>query len=45
MIQEVSFEIVYLDDQGVSFTNGISLPQGDTATDKQFFGATFTIDR
>ena len=45
MIQEVSFEIVYLDAQGVSFTNGISLPQGDTATDKQFFGATFTIDR
>jgi hypothetical protein len=45
MIQEVSFEIVYLDDQGVSFTNGISLPRGDTATDEQFFGATFTIDR
>ena len=43
-VQEVGFEIVYLDDQGVRWANGITLPD-NTATVTQFPGATFTIDR
>jgi hypothetical protein len=44
-LQEVGFESVYLDDQGVSWANGISLPEGDTTTVTQFIGATWALDR
>ena len=43
-LQEVGFEIVYLDDQGVRWANGITLPDS-TATVTQLPGATFAIDR
>jgi hypothetical protein len=43
--QEVGFEIVYLDDAGVSWTNGISLPEGNGQGFQQFPGATWSLSR
>jgi hypothetical protein len=43
--QAVGFEIIYLDDTGVSTSNGIELPDGTMTTVGPFSGATWSLSR
>ena len=43
--QEVGFEIIYLDDKGVSTSDGIELPDGTMTASGPFSGATWSLSR
>jgi hypothetical protein len=43
--QQVGFEIVYLDDQGVHGTDEVVLPDGSTGNSGTFVGATWSLSR
>ena len=43
--QAVGFEIIYLDDKGVSTSNGIELPDGTMTAVGPFSGATWSLSR
>ena len=44
--QEVGFEVIYLDDTGVSLGgNGIELPDGALTLSGSFAGATWSLSR
>jgi hypothetical protein len=43
--QAVGFEIIYLDDTGVSTGDGIELPDGNMTTEGAFPGATWSLSR